>query len=334
MDIILNYLDSVFSRMPDTEETRRAKRELASMMEDKYAELKAEGKSENEAIGTVIAEFGNIEELMGALEPAEVPDAAALDAEKEPGGTTFDEKRQVRMVSAGEAREYLERMTRWSEKIAAGVFLCILSPAAPIIMDTLSPHGKLAELLGVVVLFCMVAAAVYLFIVNGMAMSKYDWLKKNAFVLEPGTERLLRQYQEENRLEFGKKIAAGVLLCILSVVPTIVLESFGEGGLMEMMGTLLFLTLVACGVFLFITAGIPYGCLGVLLQEGDYSPQRKKNDLTGRIASVYWSVVTAAYLLYSFLTNDWGRSWIIWPVAGVLFGAVAAVCHMAGPKEN
>ena len=31
------------------------------MMEDKYTELKNEGKSENEAVGTVIAEFGNLD---------------------------------------------------------------------------------------------------------------------------------------------------------------------------------------------------------------------------------------------------------------------------------
>lgn len=334
MDIIMNYLDSVFSRMPDTEETRRAKRELASMMEDKYAELKAEGKSENEAIGTVIAEFGNIEELTGELEADRVSHAEAPDISVTPGGKAFDEKRQVRTVSAGEAREYVERMTKWSGNIAAGVFLCILSPAAPIIMDALSPHRKMPEVLGVVILFCMIAAAVYLFIINGMAMSKYDWLKKSDFVLEPGTERLLRQYKEESRPEFGKKIAAGVLLCILSVVPMIVLDSISEGGRLELMGTLLLLTMVACGVYLFITVGIPYGCLGVLLQEGDYSPARKKNDLTGRIAAIYWPVVSAAYLLYSFLSADWGRSWIIWPVAGVLFGAVAAVCHMAESKEN
>ena len=36
-------------------------------MEDKYVELKAEGKSENEAIGIVISEFGNMEELIREL---------------------------------------------------------------------------------------------------------------------------------------------------------------------------------------------------------------------------------------------------------------------------
>lgn len=37
------------------------------MMEDKYSELIADGKSENEVIGTIIAEFGNLDELAESL---------------------------------------------------------------------------------------------------------------------------------------------------------------------------------------------------------------------------------------------------------------------------
>lgn len=37
------------------------------MMEDKYSELIADEKSENEVIGTIIAEFGNLDELAESL---------------------------------------------------------------------------------------------------------------------------------------------------------------------------------------------------------------------------------------------------------------------------
>ena len=37
------------------------------MMEDKYNELINDGKNENEAVGTVISEFGNLEELSKEL---------------------------------------------------------------------------------------------------------------------------------------------------------------------------------------------------------------------------------------------------------------------------
>ena len=57
----------MFAKMPNTPEVRRAKDELWQMMEDKYNELLDEGKNENEAVGTVISEFGNLEELSKEL---------------------------------------------------------------------------------------------------------------------------------------------------------------------------------------------------------------------------------------------------------------------------
>ena len=67
METIRNYLNAMFAGLPDTPEVRRAYEELAAMMEDKYTELTEEGLSENEAVGTVISEFGNLEELAQTL---------------------------------------------------------------------------------------------------------------------------------------------------------------------------------------------------------------------------------------------------------------------------
>ena len=50
METIRNYLESMFSQLPNTPEVLKAKYELGLMMEDKYSELIADGKSENEVI--------------------------------------------------------------------------------------------------------------------------------------------------------------------------------------------------------------------------------------------------------------------------------------------
>jgi len=34
------------------------------------------------------------------------------------------------------------------------------------------------------------------------------------------------------------------------------------------------------------------------------------------------------YLGYSLVSNDWGHSWIIWPIAGVLFAIVAVIINI------
>ncbi len=67
MNVINEYLDNMFKTFPDTPEVRRARIELAQMMEDKYTELIDEGKTENEAVGIVISEFGNLSELSDIL---------------------------------------------------------------------------------------------------------------------------------------------------------------------------------------------------------------------------------------------------------------------------
>lgn len=67
MKVVKKYLDMMFKDLPQTEKVFKAKQELLQMMEDKYTELINAGKSENEAVGTVISEFGNLDELADSL---------------------------------------------------------------------------------------------------------------------------------------------------------------------------------------------------------------------------------------------------------------------------
>ena len=67
METIKNYLDTMFANLPSNPAVLKAKEVLWEMMEDKYNELIASGRTENEAVGTVISEFGNLQELADAL---------------------------------------------------------------------------------------------------------------------------------------------------------------------------------------------------------------------------------------------------------------------------
>ncbi|MGC2873361.1 permease prefix domain 1-containing protein [Ihubacter sp. mB4P-1] len=335
MDIIMSYLESMFSQMPDTAEVRRAKVELASMMEDKYTELRSMGKSENEAIGTVIAEFGNIDELMGELGLESAVHTEDLDREKNLDGNSFDKKETMRTVNMEDAKDYLTNMARWAKGIAAGVFLCIMSPAALIIFSSVSER-PVADAFGILVLFACIAVAVGLFIMNGIGMSRYEYLKTEVFKLEPGVDKVIGNMKEEMRPVFGRNIAVGVILCVTSVVPIAVVTTIlGDGyPRVESLMVVLLLFMVACGVWIFIIQGIQHSCISVLLQEGDFKPSRKKSgDIVERIAGIYWPLVAAIYVSYSFITGNWGHSWIIWPVAGVCFGAISAICHSTEKKD-
>ena len=53
--------------------------------------------------------------------------------------------------------------------------------------------------------------------------------------------------------------------------------------------------------------------------------QKIENQRNATLASIYWGVCVVIYLLISFLTQAWHLTWIIWPVAGVAYGVVAAI---------
>ncbi len=82
-----------------------------------------------------------------------------------------------------------------------------------------------------------------------------------------------------------------------------------------------------------VWVSIPYGGLQKLLEEGDYTRARKlENGKNDNLEKVYWCSVTAIYLAVSFLTDKWGITWVIWPIAGVLYAAVCGLAAMLRKK--
>ncbi|MCR5797079.1 MAG: DUF4097 domain-containing protein [Eubacterium sp.] len=68
METIRDYLDNLFLNIKETPQSIKVKEELYQMMEDKYEELIADGKSQSEAIGIVISEFGNFDEIVSEFD--------------------------------------------------------------------------------------------------------------------------------------------------------------------------------------------------------------------------------------------------------------------------
>ena len=107
------------------------------------------------------------------------------------------------------------------------------------------------------------------------------------------------------------------------------MSSTADNDLAYVVGLVILLFFVAAGVFLMVNAGLKKGAYDQLLQEGDYTKEKKEaNKVIDRIAVVYGCVVNAVYVGWSHLTRNWHSTWILWPVAGILFGAIAGVVKM------
>ena len=74
-----------------------------------------------------------------------------------------------------------------------------------------------------------------------------------------------------------------------------------------------------------------------LSEEEDYTRENKaKSPVIGAVSGIYWLVVTAVYLFYTFGPMGNGKpkySWFIWAVAGVLFGAVMLVVKLIARRK-
>lgn len=262
-----------------------------------------------------------------AEEEAGIP---ALGAE-EPYGET----EQARNISLEEANTYMKLVERSAGKIAAGVAACILSPVLLILLGCLSEYGilditeDLAGGIGVTVLLLMIAGAVAVFIIYGMQLEKYEYLEEEIISLQYGIAGIVEVKKEHFEPIQKKCIVLGVSLCIISAVPIIIAAGFDAPDIIMIYCTCLLLALIALGVFLFVWSGMIWGSYQRLLEEGDYTREKKQeNKRNENLSKVYWCTVTAIYLGYSFYTFNWHMSWIIWPCAGVLYAAVLGVAAM------
>lgn len=74
-----------------------------------------------------------------------------------------------------------------------------------------------------------------------------------------------------------------------------------------------------------------------LSEEEDYTRENKaKSPVIGAVSGIYWLLVTAVYLFYTFGPMGNGQpkySWFIWVVAGVLFGAVMLVVKLISRRK-
>lgn len=315
MNIIRNYLDNMFLGLPQTEEVAKARMELLAMMEDKYNELKDSGKTENEAVGIVISEFGNLDELGDTLG---IKHALA-------------NRSDVTMITYEEAKNYIEATKEETPKISFGIMFCIISPVVLLLLLGLSELNvtdikeELLIAVGLVALLVSVAVGVSYIIRFSSKLERYDNLKHDLFEIDYKTEQMVRSILTEDEPSYRSAVSTSIILYILSALPVVIIPLVFDSEGLSVLSVVITLFIVAFSTYNLISKGAVNDACNVLLQQGDYSLKKKTNKISRIVSSVYWCVIVAIYLGYSFITYNWAMSWIIWPVAGVLYGAISAI---------
>ncbi len=248
----------------------------------------------------------------------------------------------LRRVSMEDANAFISVKARTAKIIGFATFLCIISPTALLVLCAISEStaGALSEIVatgaGMIILIMLVASAVAMFISCGGKTAPYAYLEKEKFDTEYGVCGMVKERRTQYRKVYTGSNIAGAALCITAIIPLFagaIINPDNDLFLMIMLSVMLFI--VGIGTIFFVRAGIIWASFEKLLQEGEYSAENKeKPSLAPAIYTAYWMVATAVYLGYSLLTDNWGRSYIIWVVAGVVFPAVVAITNVLRRKTK
>lgn len=254
--------------------------------------------------------------------------------EKEQASETEDvyEAPQLRSVSLDEANAFMNLTKKLSGRIAAAISLFILCPVPLILLGGMQEYGKVsisedaAGGIGMAILLTMVAIGVAVVILNGMKLEKYEYLEKERLSLQYGVHGIVSRKKEDFSGVFRTCLTAGVILCILGVVPLMLAIAFSGQELYFVYCVAILLVMVSVGVFLIIWSGSIENSFNKLLEEGDYTPEKKELEKkTSSFSGIYWCLVVAIFLAVSFRFDNWEESWIIWPVAALLFVVIQGI---------
>lgn len=319
MEAIREYLNNMFMSLPETPAVLRAKAELMEMMEDKYEELISEGKSEKEAVGIVISEFGNLEELAeelgiqmyirkeGTESHADEQTAASGGGHTASGNTenAYKAVKKQYRWTFDDARDYLKYAWRHAAYIAFGVMFCIFSPYLSAVLSGAAEAGYVpqwaANAIGSSCVFLLVAVAVALFCMASHAKKPYGNLAKYGITLDEKAERLVeekRVVDEQKRLWMR---IVGIVLCIISVVPSS-MNYFHNAFLREAVDSsvLVLAGIGVCLIVLSVSAGNRYDELLRAVKNGNREGKdewvqnvRQKNGKAGVAVAIICIVIFA-----------------------------------------
>ena len=185
-------------------------------------------------------------------------------------------------------------------------------------------------------LFLCVGVALLFFFSCRKHTARFDYLETEVIDTAYGVNGLVRQEKQKSEASHMRLAVLGTLVALLSPLPLLATALLEMPLMMNIAGVCITILMGGLCAVLFILRGIPRASWDKLLEEGDYTRARKTSPIpVGAISTAFWLIATAVYLGWSLMTNDWEHSWIVWPVAAVLFAGLSAILSsMAGRRRG
>lgn len=296
MKIIRDYIEVLFLQVPISEQTNQVKEDLIANSEDYYFALIEEGKSEKEALGIVISEFGTLDEILAVLGISE-------------------EERKTSPVAEDflmdDALEYWQESRKFAFNLSFGFLIGFASLA--IVPFWGSGNGGVLTTLSAL-LTCLLAliSLLFIFISYKEQRQRIKEIKKRTIsekvrvLAFEKMEDYHRSYQFSLCLSF---ISYGMSIPVLFIL----IELF----YLPIAGVVFFFALCGLGTFLLLYASI----IQREYKRLSKNKQRRKIKWWHRLKydeEIYWVIVTIFYFLISFMFRAWLYSWLVFLVGYVI----------------
>ena len=246
MDTIRTYLDNVFAAFPQTERVHALKRDMLAGMEEKYQSLRQQGQSEYEAVGTVIANFGSIDEIAAELGIAYEP--ASTTGKPAPSEEPETSNPNVLTMSHRETLIYLADIKHYGAWVGAALAMIFFGAASFMFFD-----GDARYLFGT----ALISGAFVLFI--GKTANFYSIHKKHfkshpeGVGIDPQTRLVVEDDYANYMGRYRRRRMIGVISVLLAV--WFIIMGSTETGNSDLANPLA-LVGIGIGVYLFVAGGI------------------------------------------------------------------------------
>jgi len=238
-------------------------------------------------------------------------------------------------VSIEEVSQYLDNKRKASNWTAIGVIMCIgsviplLSLLALVGQNYINMSNKEATAVGLIALFGLIVVAIGIFLRTHLFGFDLEKTNRDKLQLDNGSKKLFAEEMDEYRPTYLRRVTLSVMLIVLSVVPLITVSILIDNGWLALWMVNLMLVMIGFGVLIIVPTSNHYNALRFVLEIGDHIPEKSKQlKRTEKVAAFYWPLVTAGYIGWSLWTMAWGITWIIWPVAALVFAALIGLIDL------
>lgn len=312
MDTLQAYIESLFSNIESSPEMLRIKAEMTQNMTEKYSDLIADGASEHEALGRVIAEFGDMDELVDEMN----------FAKKE---TSQPKKTMIPFLSMPEINQYIAQKTQLGLLNGLATFIIIASVALFISLQAIFGEDRPGiDAIGITVILVATVISVAVFLISHKRSKDLAWIEKGDYTLKSHQRREIENLAQNFRRTHTITTIIGIALVILPVIPIIIVDSLDLSEQVQLMPVSGLIFCTGAAAFLFIYSGNIQSLYQRLLSAPDFdtvnqAPEkhRRKVEANRIFDNVYWPLVLIIYFIWSIQSGDWHITWLIFIAANI-----------------